>query len=205
VLDHILRLMHPVMPYITEEIWQAQRGSTTMLMREAWPKIDMLPQDASAMTEIRWVIDVITLIRSVRSELNVPAAAQINVIVRGSDGNEQRMLKEYRDLIFRMARLADISFNQPTPDNAAQAVLGKVTFILPLANVIDLAAERTRLDKERQKLQEEIDRLVQKLQNPNFVDKAPPEVIDEHRERLETAKVTLGSLDAARAKVESSR
>ncbi|HVY12368.1 MAG TPA: class I tRNA ligase family protein, partial [Alphaproteobacteria bacterium] len=199
VLNKLMHLLHPLMPYITEEIWQSFNGAEKLLMKESWPKLSA--GDTRSMDEMRWVINVISLIRSVRSELNVPAGVNIPLIARGCGEEEKKRLEAYRNFIFRLARLSELKYDQPAPKGSAQAVLGKVTFIMPLADIIDLDAERARLEKERGKIAEEINKLSQKLANPQFTDKAPAEVVEEHQQRLEAARTTLAGLDAAQAKL----
>jgi valyl-tRNA synthetase len=202
VLDTILHLLQPIMPYITEEIWQSMHeGEGAWLMKQSWPDAAKLPSHPPAMEEVRWVIEAISLIRSVRSELNVPPGTQIQLIVNGAGEAEKKRLQDWHGFVSRMARVAKVGWDEGVPKGAAQAVLGKTTFVLPLADVIDLDAERARLEKERVKLEEEITRLDQKLKNPQFVDKAPTEVVDEHKERLENARTTLAQLDAAQARL----
>jgi valyl-tRNA synthetase len=200
VLNILMHLLQPVMPYLTEEIWQALAGSK-MLMKESWPEASKIKVDKAAMDEVRWVIEAIGLIRSVRSELNVPAGAKISIIANGCDKNQKDLLARYGEFISRLARLASVAYDQTAPKGSAQAVQGNVTFVMPLADVIDLEVERARLEKESQKLAEEISRLDQKLKNPQFTDKAPAEVVEEHQQRLQAAKTTLESLDAARKRL----
>jgi valyl-tRNA synthetase len=201
LLNTILHLLHPIMPYITEEIAGSLRGDKTIVMLEEWPQANPALDNAEALKEMRWVIEAISIIRSVRSELNVPAGANIQLIVQGADAEVQRRLDQYRDFIFRMARIANMTLGGEVPKGSAQAVLGATTFVLPLADVIDLGAERARLEKECGKLAEEIARLDQKLKNPQFTDKAPSEVVEEHQQRLAEARTTLANLDAARSRL----
>jgi valyl-tRNA synthetase len=200
VLNALMHILHPVMPYITEEIWQAF-GNSGMLMKQGWPTGMDITAYGHDMAAIRNVKQIITIIRSVRSELNVPAGAEIPVIVNDAAPDIQKLLNEYGGFIKRLARIGVLTFNQTPPKGSAQAVLGTTTFFMPLADVIDFDAERARLEKESQKIAEEISRLTQKLGNPQFTDKAPAEVVEEHRERLEAAKTTLTSLDAARSRL----
>ncbi len=201
VLNQVLHLLQPLMPYITEEIWQELLGkSDEMLMLKAWPEVKDY-QFISSLAEIRWVIEVITIIRSVRAELNVPAATNIQVIVQGADEAVKHRLAAYKDFIFKMARVAGLTYDGAIPKDAAQAVLGNTTFVVPLAGVIDLDAERARIEKEHKKIFEEATRLEQKLGNPQFADFAPQDVVADHRERLEQARITLANLDAAKARL----
>ncbi len=203
VLERLMRLLHPVMPHMTEEIWQAFADPSQTLMTREWVETGDARIDNAAMNDVRWVIGVISLVRSVRSELNVPPGAQIPVIVNGAGENEKRLLAGYRDFIFRLARLASLGFEGESPEGSAQAVLGATTFILPLAGVIDLEAERARLEKESKKVADEVARLNAKLGNPQFTGNAPPDVVEEHKERLSAAQATLSSLDAAKARLKA--
>ncbi|MBY0429261.1 MAG: valine--tRNA ligase [Alphaproteobacteria bacterium] len=201
VLNQILHLLQPIMPYITEEIWQAFNSKPNdLLMLQQWPQ-EFAFNSTSAMDEIRWVIDAIGIIRSVRAELNVPAATNIQLIVQGADDTIKHRLTAYKDFIFKMARVAGLAYDGTIPKDAAQAVLGNTTFVMPLAGVIDLDAERARIEKEHKKIFEEAARLEQKLGNPQFADFAPQDVVADHRERLEQARITLANLDAAKARL----
>jgi valyl-tRNA synthetase len=201
VLNQILHLLQPIMPYITEEIWQNfNPAPDKLLMQQAWPQLSVLNTE-SAISEMRWVIDAIGIIRSVRSELNVPAATNIQLIVQGADETIKNRLATYKEFIFKMARVAGLAYDAAIPKDAAQAVLGNTTFVMPLAGVIDLDAERARIEKEHKKIFEEATRLEQKLGNPQFADFAPHDVVADHRERLEQARVTLANLDAAKARL----
>ncbi len=201
VLNQILHLLQPIMPYITEEIWQAFNNKPNdLLMLQKWPT-EFAIDTTAAMDEMRWVIDAIGIIRSVRAELNVPAATNIQLIIQGADDTIKHRLTAYKDFIFKMARVAGLSYDGTIPKDAAQAVLGNTTFVMPLAGVIDLDAERARIEKEHKKIFEEAARLEQKLGNPQFADFAPQEVVADHRERLEQARITLANLDAAKARL----
>ncbi len=208
VLNTILHLLQPIMPYITEEIWQAFNNKPdALLMQQAWPSSFWaastgMPHD-KAKQQIRWVIDAIGLIRSVRTELNVPAATNIQLQVHGANDFVKAMLDTYKDFIFRLARVAGLTYDGVIPKDAAQAVLGNTTFVMPLAGVIDLDAERARIEKEYKKIFEEALRLEQKLQNEQFVNSAPNEVIADHSQRLKQARDTLANLDAAKARLQA--
>ena len=153
------------------------------------------------MYEVGWVIEAMGIIRSVGAELNEPAATNIQLIVQGADDTIKQRLTAYKDFIFKMARVGGLAYDGTIPKDAAQAVLGNTTFVMPLAGVIDLDAERARIEKEHKKIFEEATRLEQKLGNPQFADFAPQDVVADHRERLEQARMTLATLDAAKARL----
>ena len=199
-LDEILKLLHPFMPFVTEELW-AVLGETgpkrqTLLCLAEWPKADGTV-DQKAVAEVNWVIDLISEIRSLRSEMNVPPASQLPLTMSGADEDTRSRAQRYESFIKRIARLSDIAFTDSPPQGSAQFVLGQTTMALALANVIDLAAERERLSKEIGKLQQEIDKIDARFANEQFMAKAPEEVVEENRERRADAEAAANKLKAA--------
>jgi valyl-tRNA synthetase len=185
-LDQILKLLHPFMPFVTEELW-AETGTAgparrTLLMLADWPRGNQ-PESPPADAEIGWLIALVSAIRSVRTEMNVPAGAKVNLVVVGAGADTGTRIETHLASIGRMARVERIDYGSEVPPDSAQIVLGDAIFAMPLAGVIDLAAERVRLAKEAQKLDAEIDKFDRKLGNPQFVEKAPEEVIEEQRQR----------------------
>ncbi|SEQ58526.1 valyl-tRNA synthetase [Devosia sp. YR412] len=189
-LDQILTVLHPFMPFVTEELW-AETGKfgaprQNMLILTEWPDLSGL-EDAEADAELTWLIDVITNVRSVRSEMNVPAGAKLPIVVVGAGEVTLRRLVAGTSLITRLARLEEITPTNVVPGESAQFVVGEATWALPLAGVIDIAVEKARLEKEVVKLDAEIAGIDKKLGNEQFVAKAPPEVIEEQKARREAA------------------
>ncbi len=189
-LDQILTILHPFMPFVTEELW-AETGKfgaprQNMLILTDWPDLAGL-EDAQADADLNWLIDVITNVRSVRSEMNVPAGAKLQMVVVGAGQETLRRLVAGTSLITRLARLEEISPQSTVPGESAQFVVGEATWALPLAGVIDIAAEKVRLEKEVTKLDGEVSQIDKKLGNEQFVAKAPEEVIDEQKARREAA------------------
>jgi valyl-tRNA synthetase len=191
VLKLAIKLLHPFMPFITEELWdKLGHGRAGDLMIEAWPAITTdqagIASDADADREMDWVVRIISTVRGVRSEMNVPAAAKITLLLREAAPETLARLERNRDLIERMARLDRIAaLDGAVPPGSAQAVIDEATIVLPLAGVIDLAAERARLAKELGRAEGEIAKVDKKLANADFVARAPEEVIAEQRERRE--------------------
>ncbi len=202
VLDRMLHLLHPFMPFITEEIYE-QRGGP-LLVTSDWPELPATLIDRDAVAELGWLVRLIGEIRSLRNAMNVPAGAVVRLQVKGASPETLRRLKTYGDLIRRLARV-----DEPEPaagefdKGSVQLVLDEALFALPLAGVIDLAAERVRLAKEIDKLGGEIDKTEKKLGNESFVAKAPPEVVDEQRERLAEASATRAKLQQALRRIEA--
>ncbi len=198
-LDRIVTLLHPFMPFITEELWghTAPAGSARdkPLILTAWPALSF--EDAAAADEINWLVDLISQVRSVRSEINVPPGAMVPLIVVGASAATIARLKTHDALIRRLARAADVTLADAAPKGAVQTVAGEATIALPLEGVIDLDAERARLAKERDKAAKEIAKIEAKLGNEQFVSRAPEEVIEEQRERLADAAALVAKFDAA--------
>ncbi|MDX9688891.1 MAG: valine--tRNA ligase [Alphaproteobacteria bacterium] len=197
VLGQMLKMMHPFMPYITEELWEHVVGDGTMLITTRWPSYDTGLATKEAQNEMNWVVRVITAIRGVRAELNVPASAKIETLVKGASDQTQKRLATHGALIERLARLSAIGETATTPANVAQTIIDETTFILPLEGVIDIAQEKERLAKECAKWAEEIKKVEAKLANPSFVDRAPEDVVEEHKERLENARAMVAKLGEA--------
>ncbi|MFO1089726.1 MAG: valine--tRNA ligase [Hyphomicrobiales bacterium] len=185
VLDGILRLLHPFMPFVTEELWDKTASRQTALIVAPWQPYDGL-DDPAANDEIEWVIRLISDIRSVRAEMNVPAGAKIRCLLVGASPENLKRADRWRQEILRLARLEVLEAAPTVPKSAAQIVLGEAVAALPLEGVIDFAAERGRLAKELEKTDKDIAGIEARLGNPGFVAKAPEEVIEEAKERKET-------------------
>jgi valyl-tRNA synthetase len=206
VLDQILKLLHPFMPFITEELWArtadgaAARGN--LLCLDAWPVLDGLAH-GEADEEMGWVVRIISEIRSVRSEMNVPAGAKIPLVLVGASKATRERAERHDGIVKRLARLEDISFAKTAPKGSAQIVVGEATAALPLAGVIDMAAEHARLTREIEKSRAEIKKVDAKLANAGFMAKAPPEIVEENRERKADFEATVKKLQAALKRVEA--
>ncbi len=190
VLDQILKLLHPFMPFVTEELW-AETGKTgpardTLLMHAEWPDLLSLA-DAEADAELEWLLAVISGIRSVRAEMNVPAGAKIPLVVVQAGDQTRSRTATHQPAIERMARIEGVTFADAVPANSAQVIVGEAIHALPLGDVIDLDAEKARLKKDIDKLDGEIAKIDKKLGNEQFVAKAPEEVIEEQKQRKQTA------------------
>ncbi len=201
VLDHILTLLHPIMPFITEELWQrlAEFGParSSLLIAGHWPNLEEDLIDEAACAEIDWIIRLISEVRSTRSELSVPAAARIPLLLVGADAAAKQRLETYQDLIDRLARLEYSTSADALPRGAATFVLDEATIALPLQGIIDFEQESERLKREIAKLEADRAKLEAKLANPQFTERAPEEVVEEHRERLEEAILGGEKLQAA--------
>ena len=195
VLDQAMILLHPVMPFITEELWE-KTGHTDMLISHVWPKLDAKEIDAEADEEINWLIDLIGEIRSIRSEMNVPGSARAPLSLSGASEVTAKRLNTHEDLILFLGRLSEVKVGEAAA-GSVPFVAGEATAHLAIAEFIDLNAEQARLAKGIADFDKTIDGVRRKLDNPEFVRKAPEEVITENRERLEDAENGKAKLSAA--------
>ncbi len=185
VRDEILKVLHPFMPFITEELWQvtANGPRQTLLALATWQTEQ--PYFLDAREEVSWVVDLVTAIRSVRAEMNITAA--IPLVLAGVSVETQKRAERWGEFIKRLARVSEISAADAPPQGSVQLVVRGEVAALPLKGVIDLAAERARLAKEMQKADADIARVDAKLGNANFVARAPEEVVEEEKEKREEA------------------
>jgi valyl-tRNA synthetase len=197
--DQILKLLHPFMPFITEELWAATAPTPrdTLLLLAQWPVLAAPPGAEAAATEMNWVIDLIKGVRSVRAEMNVPAGAKVPLVLTGASEESAARLARNIDVIATLARLSSAQAAPGIPGGSAQFVLGEAVVALPLGDVIDFAKERARLEKDLKKAQDEIARFEAKLGNEQFVAKAPAEVLAEQREKLADARALAARLSDA--------
>ncbi|MBX3580923.1 MAG: valine--tRNA ligase [Rhizobiaceae bacterium] len=205
VLDEIYKLLHPMMPFMTEELWAQTAGEgrerSSLLCHAAWPEPEF--EDSEAAAEMNWLIDLVSGVRSVRSEMNVPPSAIAPLVLVGADASTRERASRHDAAIRRLARIGDISHADTAPAQSAQFVLGEATACLPLGALIDLKAEATRLQKELSKTSEEIGRLEKKLSNEKFVANAPEDVVAAEREKLDEYRETRAKLDTALSRVRS--
>lgn len=194
VLESLLRLIHPLMPFITEEIWQRiaplanKSGATIML--QAYPQADDRLINPQAITDIEWLKAVILGIRNIRGEMNIPPGKPLPVYFRNGTEIDQQRVALNQKLLTSLARLTSISWLEPdtTAPAAATALAGNVEILIPLAGLIDPEHERNRLNKEIEKLTKELERSVTKLNNPDYVNKAPAAVVEKEKNKVEELK-----------------
>ncbi len=204
-LDQILLMLHPMMPFLTEELWKdgvEGPARTSMLVSAEWPTYSAELGDAAADAEIDWIIRLVSEVRSVRAQMNVPAGAKIPLVLRGASAETIDRIARNKDMIERLARLDSIKASDETPAGAIQSVVDEATLFLPLADVIDIDAERARLAKEIGKIDGEIKKIDGKLGNEKFLSKAPEAVIEEQRERRTDAEQTRAKLADALGRLE---
>jgi valyl-tRNA synthetase len=203
VLGVILRLLHPASPFVTEALWDSfGYGEALSLVRAPWPESCAVPGAAAAREEIGWLIRFITAVRTVRAEMNVPPSIKCPVYLREASPQTMARAAAWAEAVGRLARASAVAAApDPVPKGSAQIVLDEATVILPLADLIDLGAERTRLERERGRAADEVEKVVRKLQNADFVARAKPEIVEENRERERTARLEVARLEAALARL----
>ncbi|PKF71323.1 valine--tRNA ligase [Pseudomonas fluvialis] len=207
VLEVILRLAHPFMPFITEEIWQrikAQAGvSGETIMLQAWPVANESRIDASAEGDIEWVKQLMLGVRQIRGEMKISMAKRIDIIVQNANAEDLRRLADFEPLLSKLAKLESVrvlAAGEEAPMSAT-ALVGEMQVLVPMAGLIDKDAELARLDKEIARLQGEVQRVGGKLANEGFVAKAPAEVLDKERAKLAEAEAALAKLVEQREKI----
>ncbi|HSD34618.1 MAG TPA: valine--tRNA ligase [Alphaproteobacteria bacterium] len=206
-LGQILHLLHPVMPFVTEELFGALGYAGGPLITAPWPRLQHLPVDDAAVDEIDWIIRFVSTIRSARSELNVPPSAELDLIVENAGAATQRRAARHGPALSLLARLKTMEVTAdklPTmPKGAVQVVVDEATLVIPLAEIIDLDAERRRLAREIEKLESEIGKIDRKLGNSDFLAKAPAEVVEDQRERRAEAERAQAKLRQAAARLKA--
>ncbi len=207
-LDVILKLLHPVMPFITEELWQKTAeffgpARESMLISAQWPDLPESWIDAEAEAEIGWLVETVGEIRSIRAEMNVPPSAKPALTVVGAGPETKARLARHRDLLLTLARLDSAREADAAPAGSVPIVMGEATGALAIADFIDLAAEKARLTKEIAGHVGEIEKVGKKLGNPDFLARAKEEVVEENRERLAEAEAAKAKLEAALSRLAS--
>jgi len=207
VLEQLLRVAHPLIPFITEEIWQRVaplagiEGETIML--QPYPEADSAQIDSDAIEQIQWVMDFILGTRRIRGEMNIAPGKPLPVLLKNGNAKDKAFVENNQTYLSRLGRLASIEWldeNAPEPESAI-ALVGEMRILIPMAGLIDKAAELARLDKEIQKIEKELPRIEGKLNNPKFIDKAPAEVIDKEKQKQNRLQKHLQELLEQREKI----
>jgi valyl-tRNA synthetase len=209
VLETLLRLLHPLMPFITEEIWQrvaplaGKTGATVML--QAYPEFDRNALDPYAEAELGWLMEVIMGVRRIRGEMNIPPSKPLPVVLQGGSAADRQRVETYATKIAKLARLDRIDWiaaEVPAPE-AAMTLVGELKVLVPLRDLIDKDAELARLGKEMARLTKEMPRLEGKLADPAFLAKAPPQVVEKEQRRLREMRASLHELEGQTARIRS--
>ncbi len=205
VLDESFKLLHPFMPFMTEELWAHTAGEgrerPSLLCHAAWPH--PVFEDDAAAAEINWLIDLVSGIRSVRSEMNVPPSAQAPLVAVGASEETRTRLARHEAAIQRLARVTTITLAEAAPGQSAQVIVGEAAFCLPLGDLVDIAAETARLNKALQKAVDERAKVEAKLSNERFVANAKPEIVEAERDKSAELATEIAQIGAALARIAS--
>ena len=202
--DTLLKLLHPFMPFITEELWARTAENnrcSTLLIESDWPAVSVPPEFEQAQHELDWVVDLVKGVRSIRAEMNVPPGARVTLLVKDANQKSRDRLARNLPIIQQLARLERVEASEVFPKGTAQFVLGETTIGLPLGDVIEFGKERSRLEKELKRAEDEIARFDAKLSNEQFVSRAPEDVLAEQRETRSDAAEMAARLKAAIARL----
>jgi valyl-tRNA synthetase len=204
-LEQAIKLLHPISPFITEALWDqtAPAGRQGLLIGAEWPELTPAWIDSAAESEIGWLIDVVSEVRSVRSEMNVPPGAKPPLTLVAPSPADRERLETHRESLQTLARLATVDVAEAAPPGAVIFVAGETTGALSIAEFVDLAAERARLSKALADLETVAQRFRKKLDNPEFMTKAPEAVVDENREKLAETDAARAKLSAALARLQT--
>ena len=209
VLETILRLAHPIMPFITEEIWQrvAPLAGITAetIMLQAYPISDDAQIKLDAIEETNWVMNFILGVRRIRGEMNIAPGKPLPILLQHGSANDQQCLANNLAYLKRLGRLEEITWleaSESAPESAI-ALVGELNILIPMAGLIDKEAELARLDKEIQKILNDLPRVEGKLSNPTFIDKAPADVIDKEKAKLADLRSTLNNLEQQKTKIQA--
>ncbi len=204
VLGKLLHMLHPIMPFITEELWKSQYDADSSLIDAPWPDLPDSFIDSEAEEEMDWVVRLVSQIRAVRSEMNVSPGAKVPMLLKDAGEASQVRLDSHKGILLTLARLSSVELLEgEAPKGAVQDVLDEAIIVLPLADIIDIAAEQARLEKEIARLEGEITRHEKKLANKGFTDKAPPEIVETERQRRDEAAATLEKVTEALEKLKA--
>lgn len=209
VLETLLRLTHPLMPFITEEIWQRVAPLAGIhadtIMLQPYPIANEAQVDANAIAEINWVMNFILGVRRIRGEMNIAPGKPLPVLLQSGSATDQNYLTNNTVYLLKLARLESITWlnNDDTTPESAIALVGEMKILIPMAGLIDKEAELARLEKEIQKIKNDLPRVEGKLSNPTFIDKAPTEVINKEKAKLADLQSTLNNLKQQQARIKA--
>ncbi|MBV1911471.1 MAG: valine--tRNA ligase [Kangiellaceae bacterium] len=200
ILESMMRLLHPMIPFITEEIWQKIKPmtncSTESIMLAAFPTFDVDSVDLDVNEDLTWIQNIITGVRNIRGELNISPSKPISVLLKNGNDDDNRRLISYKNFLSSLAKLEDIRLTEASEEipPSSTALSDHLEILVPVAGLIDIEAEVDRLNKEIGKLENEMKRLSGKLNNKKFVDNAPEAIVSKEKEKLESAKLSIEKL-----------
>jgi len=209
VLESLLRLLHPFIPYITEELWQAvaplagKQGAT--IMQQPYPTLQTELVDQDALQEIQWAKQFILGVRRIRSEMDINPSKLLPVLLQNGSELDQKRLAKHQQVVRSLARIEAITWlnNEDNAPESATALVGEMRVLIPLAGLIDKEAELKRLTKEIEKIRKDYDKSLAKLQNPQFTDRAPAEVVQKEQQRVAEMQASISQLESQFTKIQA--
>jgi valyl-tRNA synthetase len=197
VMLDVLKLIHPFMPFVTEELWQKMPGAQGSVMKASFPEPDDIPYDEQALKEMEGVTGLITAIRNIRGEMNIPPGKPVSVVIEVPDESEARVIRENVMHVQSLAKVEDVEIMSETekPEASATAVFGRNQVHVLLKGLLDFEEEKNRLRKAIQKIEKDMNASNKKLSNPAFLKKAPAEIVEEVREKVKDMEHRLARLN----------
>ncbi|MEK8019880.1 MAG: valine--tRNA ligase [Candidatus Parabeggiatoa sp.] len=214
VLETLLRLLHPITPFITEELWQRvaplakpalfQKESAQTIMLQAYPQPQADKIDKSAEGEIEWIKQFVLGVRRIRAEMDIAPSKPLPVLLQNGSADDQQKWQTHQSFITHLARLNSVTWleaNREEAPESAMALVGEMRVLIPLAGLIDVEAELKRLNKEMEKLKKELAKCTAKLNNPKFTERAPADIVEKERQRVTEMSASLQQLETQSAKI----
>jgi valyl-tRNA synthetase len=207
VLEHILKMLHPICPFVTEEIWSQLPGTRGTIMLEAFPVEQPLWENAEAEQSMQLLMEVITAIRTIRSEADVHPSAKVQAVLICPDAGKRELLHSFSGSLCAMTRTEalEIVESGAVPDDAGHALVSGVEVVVPLKELIDVEAELDKLARERSKIEQDLQRVNGKLGNENFLSNAPPDVVAKEQAKLEELNARLAKNEESRERLGKGR
>ena len=200
VLDQILKFLHPIMPFVTEELWnklEPANGREKLLIGEKWPEVDISMRSLAAEEDMEWIIRFVSEIRTIRSEMNVSPSSLLPLTLSTPSKTISARVENFNELLLSLARLSKITLSEDIPAKAVQVIIDEAVLALPVGDFINVEGERSRLEKEMGKIDLELQKIAKKLENSNFMSKAPKEVVAEQRRRSQEYAMSKQKLEEA--------
>ena len=200
----MLQLLHPFMPFLTEELWQTLNGSDKdSIMVSKFPVVNAKWEDKAAKKEMEMIMDIITSIRNIRGEMRIPPSLKLKVLISAADEKSKKIIETDKGYILNLANLESLTVgvNLVEPKGVATGVIGATRIFVPLAGIVDIAGEKTRLNKELAKVSKDLDQSSKKLANRDFRAKAAPEIIQKEEEKLKDFQEKFAALEKALKKL----
>jgi len=204
VFQKMLQLLHPFMPFLTEELWQVLRGNDqNSIMISKFPSVEERWNNDAAEQEMETIMEIITAVRNIRGEMRITPSQKLNVLISAADEQSKAMVEADRNHIFNLANLEslDVEINAVEPKGVATAVIGSIKIFVPIAGIVDISGEMARLEKELGRIARDLQQSSRKLANRDFMAKAAPEIIRKEEEKMKECQKKFNTLETALKKL----